>query len=64
MLKCGWCGSAGTVIGNAKSFPGTKIVKCDVCHHEWEISGVATPQQAKRWRQLIRSVVDKLKGST
>lgn len=35
-LKCDWCGSAGHVMGDAKSFPGVKSVKCDVCHHEWE----------------------------
>jgi hypothetical protein len=35
-LKCDWCGSAGHIIGDAKSFPGSRTVKCDVCCHEWE----------------------------
>jgi len=33
---CDWCNSTGTIIGDAKSFPGTKTAKCNVCHHEWE----------------------------
>lgn len=35
-LKCDWCGQPGRIIGEAKSLPGVKSAKCDVCHHEWE----------------------------
>jgi len=38
-MKCSWCNSEGEVIGDAKSFHGSKIMKCIKCHHEWQICG-------------------------
>lgn len=63
-LNCGWCGSKGSVIGDAKSFPGTKVAKCNSCHHEWEVVGKSTPEESARWRKLVRSVIESFRRKT
>jgi hypothetical protein len=63
-LKCDWCGSSGQIIGKAKSFPGTKAAKCDVCHHEWEVvieERDFTPEDhaaKSRWHKFVEKIKD------
>lgn len=62
--NCDWCGSKGHDIGEAKSFPGTRVAKCDVCDHEWEYrpesAGSVTGRTPTPWWQLFKNF--KLRG--